>query len=274
MGHQRLGDIPKTQRWDAVVARVAAGGGGGGAGGPAGGGGALVNEVGSVASEVLDAAEQGLDAAVNDPGLRFTFYTLTQIVLAARQPDWESELASLRIHLSAESSLFDLTSDVQTIIDDHIQRVGRRTDISEMAQKAAGEAIASLAGPRAKTLFGSGPEELKDAIHELSTKKGFSRLGQKFFGRFMCRFLNFYLSRITPQQVGSERLTNTGALSEFNEALDTHCHQSARIVRDFCGEWYSKTEFQKGITLEDTSGFMAIVVKKLQAELRKQREDA
>jgi len=274
MGHQRLGDIPKTQRWNTVVARVAGGGGGGaGAGGSVGGTAALISDVDSVASDVLDAAEQGLDAAINDPGLRFTFYTLTQIVLAARQPDWQSELASLGIHLSGESSLFDLTSDVQAAIDDHIQKLGRRTDISEMAQKAASDALTSLAGPRAKTLFGSGPDELKDAIHELSTKKGFSRLGQKFFGRFMCRFLNFYLSRITPQQVGSDRLANAGALSDFNEALDTHCQQSAGIVRDFCGEWYSKTEFQKGITLENTSGFMAIAVKKLQAELRKQRED-
>ena len=272
MGHQRLGDIPKTQKWDAVVNKISAAGHGGGVGGPGRSSNALISDVDSVAAEALDAAEQGLDAAINDPGLRFTFYTLTQIVLAAQRTDWLSELLSLGIHLSADSSLFDLTSDVQAVIDDHVQQLGSRTDVGEMAQKAASDALTSLAGHRAVTLFGSGPEELKDAIHELSTKKGFSRLGQKFFGRFMCRFLNFYLSRITPQQVGSDRLANARAVSEFNEALDAHCHQSARIVRDFCGEWYSKTEFQKGITLENTSGFLAIAVKKLQAELRKQRE--
>lgn len=272
MGHQRLGDIPKTQKWSSVVSKVA---GSGGSGGTAGGGGvSLVSEVDSIATDILDAAEQGLNAAISDPGLQFTFFTLTQLVLAARQTDWQAEFRSLGVQLSDSSSVFDLTSDVQAVIDDHLLGIGRRSDIGEMAQKAAGEAIASLAGPRSKTLFGSGPEELKDAIRELSTKKGFSRLGQKFFGRFMCRFLNFYLSRITPQQVGSDRLANTRALSEFNEALDTHCHQSAKIVHDFCGEWYSKTEFQKGISLDNTSGFMAIAVKKLQAELRKQREDA
>lgn len=272
MGHQRLGNIPKTQKWKTVVSKVA-GSGGGGSGGSASGG-TLVNDIDSVAAEILDVAEQGLNAAINDPGLRFTFYILTQLVLAARQVEWQTEVGALGIQLSDTSGIFDLTSEVQGVIDDHMQGMGRRSDISEMAQKAAGDAIASLAGPRSKTLFGSGPEELKDAIRELSTKKGFSQLGQKFFGRFMCRFLNFYLSRITPQQVGSDRLPNTSALTEFNESLDTHCYQSAKIVRDFCGEWYSKTEFQKGISLENTSGFMAIAVKKLQAELRKQREDA
>lgn len=270
MGHQRLGDIPKTKNWTAVVAKIAGGSEGGGAFG--GSGIALVNDVETVASEVLEAADQGLNAAINDPGLRFTFYALTQLVLATRQTEWQGELASLGIQLSENSGLFDLTAEFQAVIDDHLQKLGRRSDISEMAQKAAGEAIASLAGSRSKTLFGSGPDELKDAVRELSTKKGFAKLGQKFFGRFMCRFLNFYLSRITPQQVGSDRLTNTRALSEFNETLDTHCHQSSKIVHDFCGEWYSKTEFQKGISLDNTSGFMAIAVKKLQAELRKQRE--
>jgi hypothetical protein len=81
MGHQRLGDIPKTQKWNAVVARVTTGGGG--AGRPT-----LISDVDSVASEVIDAAEQGLEVAFNDPGLHFAFYALTQIVLAARQPNW------------------------------------------------------------------------------------------------------------------------------------------------------------------------------------------
>lgn len=274
MGHQRLGHIPKTQKWTTVVSKVAGSGVGGGGSGGSGGGGTLISDVDSVAAEILDVAEQGLNAAINDPGLRFTFFTLTQVVLAARQTDWQAELGALGIKLSDNSGIFDLTSEVQAVLDDHQPETGRRSDIREMAQKAAGDAIASLAGPRSKTLFGSGPEELKDAIRELSTKKGFAQLGQKFFGRFMCRFLNFYLSRITPQQVGSDRLSNTRALTEFNESLDTHCFQSAKIVRDFCGEWYSKTEFQKGISLENTSGFMAIAVKKLQAELRKQREEA
>jgi hypothetical protein len=110
MGHQRLGEIPKTQRWGAVVARVATGGGGAGTGGPAEGDVALVNDIESVASEILDAAQQGLDAAINDPALRFTFNTLTQIVLAARQADWQVGLSSLGIQLSGDSSLFDLTS--------------------------------------------------------------------------------------------------------------------------------------------------------------------
>jgi hypothetical protein len=62
-----------------------------------------------------------------------------------------------------------------------------------------------------------------------------------------------------------------GAIAQFNAALRSHCDQSARIVRDFCGDWYSKTEYQKGIDLENTSGFLAVALKKLRSELEQQK---
>ena len=89
-----------------------------------------------IAAETLDAAEAGLLRSIDDPGLRFTFYLLTQIVLAAREPNWQGSLAGLGIHISDESSLYDLTSEVQIAVDDHLSRHGGSTDVSEMAQKA------------------------------------------------------------------------------------------------------------------------------------------
>jgi hypothetical protein len=61
-----------------------------------------------------------------------------------------------------------------------------------------------------------------------------------------------------------------GDVAEFNHALERHCDQSARIVRDFCGEWYSKTEHQTGISPSNASRFLAVAVKKLSNELEQQ----
>jgi hypothetical protein len=266
MGHQRLGDIPKSKKWTAVVTAIAA------ESADAVGPGNLSQAVARIADLTLDAAERGLQRAIDDPGLRYTFYLLTQVVLAAREPSWRKRLADVGLTLSDDSTLFDFTAEVQDALDRYLVSHGPPTDVSEMAQQAAGQAVAELAGPNAKTLFGSGAAELQDAIRAFSTKAGFSRLGQRFFGCFVSRFLNFYLSRVTAGQVGTRWLADTGELSQFNETLERHCIQSARIVHDFCGEWYSKTEFQHGINLENTSRFMAVALKKLQAELGRQRE--
>jgi hypothetical protein len=281
MGHTRLGPIPKTRPWTAVVATFA-GGGGGGAGGGAGGDSEGTGDTGDrpldragvavVADQTLQAARGGLERAKDDPGLLYAVYLLTQVALASRGKDWQKDLTRVGIRLSANATLLDLTAEFQGAIDDWLARRRHRSDVSEMATRAATEALAALAEPRAQTLFGDSGEELRLAVRTLSTKGGFSDLGQAFFGRFISGFLNFYLSRVTAGHLGEERLQQLGDITAFNLALETHCRESARIVHDFAGQWYSKAAFQPGISLENTGGFVAVALAKLQEELRLQRE--
>lgn len=265
MGHTRLGAIPKTRKWDEVVAEVA------------GVGLTLFDvpaavDVAAIAAKTLDAAQKGLDRAVDDPGVRYTFFLLTQLALAARAPDWDAALDKHGIRVGNTSSVFDFTVEVQGAIDRHLRlHASGATDLSEMAQQAAGEAITSLAGGRAESLFGSSSADVKVAIRSLSTKKGFGELGQRFFGRFIARFLNFYLSRVTAAQLGKARLGDLGDVAQFNDALRDHCDQSARVVRDFCGSWYSKTQHEQGINPENASGFLAHAMQKLRSELEQQK---
>ena len=265
MGHTRLGAIPKSRKWNEIVSQVA-GAGLTGSAVPA-----AVN-IGAIAAQTLDAAQKCLDRAVDDPGVRYTFYLLTQLTLAARAPNWESALGEHGILLTNGSTVFDFTVEVQYAIDRYLrQNPSGATDLSEMAQQSAGEAITSLAGARTENLFGGSSADIQNAMRSLSTKKGFGELGQRFFGRFVARFLNFYLSRVTAAQLGKPRLRDLGDLAQFNDALRTHCDQSARIVRDFCGAWFSKTEYEQGIDLKNTSGFLAVAMQKLRSELEQQK---
>lgn len=268
MGHTRLGKIPKSRKWTAVVETIS--GNKNDVTLPTED---IVENIEQIAKQTLEAAEGGLQIALNDLGLQYTFYLLSQIALASRADDWQLRLANLGIQLTPDSSFQDLAVEMQSSIDDFIFSRGKSSDISEIAQQAAGEAISELTANRAVTLFGGGADELRSAVRRLSTKKGFSELGQKFFGNFMSRYLNFYLSRITASQVGNKFFPQIGDINRFDDALRLHCEQSARIVRDFCGEWFSKTEFKEGIDLENTSRFIAVAMKKLQSELRQQGEE-
>lgn len=265
MGHTRLGKIPKSRKWRAVVEAISASDD------------ELtpnphqpVLHIEDIAKKTIEAAEGGLRVAIDDQGLHFTFYLLSQITLASRSEDWQERLGQLGVQINPNSSFQDLTVEIQAAIDDFIFSNGKPSDISEIAQQAAGEAISTLTSDKAVTLFSANSEDLRNAVYKLSTKKGFSDLGQKFFGVFMARYLNFYLSRVTATHLGNQRLAQVGDINRFDDALQLHCEQSARIVRDFCGEWYSKTEFTQGIDLENTKSFMAVAIKKLQAELRQQ----
>lgn len=272
MGHTRLGSIPKSQKWTAVIAQLA------GTAVPAGAVSTVIqidiaDLVAEVANRTLDAASGGLKSALDDPGLVYTFFTLTQLALASRSDDWRSRLENVGIHLDEDATIFDLTVEIQTAIDGFLLRRGHSSDFSEMAQRAAGEAVSALVGPTSTTLFGAGREELLAAVRSLSTKNGFGILGQRFFGRFMAHFLNFYLSRVTASYLGEGYLQQVGDISRFNKALREHCDQSARIVRDFCAGWYSKTEYETGISLENSARLVAVALEKLRSELQQQRKE-
>lgn len=256
MGHTRLGNIPKTRRWQEVVALC--------------GGEQSIGHVPEIAEETLAAAEPALLRAMDDPGLRLAFHALARLALASREDDWNGALAELGIALPSDASIFDLTATLQASLDDQILAHGRATDVGEIAQRAMGETLMELAGPRAASLFGPSAEALRSAVRELSTKSAFGNLGQRFFGHFLARFLNSYVSRVTASVTGTKSIGGIGDLSRFNAELTHHCLQSARIVRDFAGEWYSKTEYLEGIDTENTGRFVTVAVKKLAAELRRQ----
>jgi hypothetical protein len=267
MGHTRLGDIPTGKKWKAVVAALTS---------QADSTvvfGVLSEDVELVALRTLEAANTGLNRALDDEGLKYTFFVLTQLALASREDDWRVRLLQVGIDVPPETSPFALSAEIHRSIDDYLLSHGYSTDISEIAQQAAGEALTSLTAEEARSLFGTGEREMQAAVRRLSTSRGFSDLGQRFFGRFMARFLNFYLSRATATQVGGNKFQSTSDVSKFNSILERHCEQTARIVRDFCGEWYSKTEYREGIDLTNTSRFMAVAVKKLQSELERQRKN-
>jgi hypothetical protein len=270
MGHQRVGSIPKTKKWTSVVEKITGGGAGTGAG-TLSPGSFKTPTVAEVARDILIAAEDGLLDVKNDAGFRYTVYLLTQIVLAARQEDWQAGLSQLGINLDATATVFDLTGELHRVIEEHRKRHKGSVTVGEMAQQAAGDAISFLAKDNAITLFGNGREELQEAIKKISTKAGFCDLGQRFFGNFTARFLDFYASKIVPKQAGQPGFQTAGDFNDFKQSLFDHCHQSAKIVHDFCGQWYSKTEWEKGIDQNNILGLVSHAIDKMRDELKIQR---
>jgi hypothetical protein len=266
LGHTRLGPLPKSRSWNQVVETLT---GSRLRGLPVS---SSASRVPIIAAQTLKAAKNTIGKASEDAGVRYTFFLLTQIARASRESDWRAALVEHGITLDDDASIFDLTTEIQGAIDRHIGGTARGpTDLSEMAQQAVGEALTSLLTARTHSLFeDANSKDLQKDLRSLSTKKGFGQLGQRFFGRFVARFLNFHLSRATAAGLGTPRLQTLGHVGEFNEALTIHCEESARIVRDFCGDWYAKTEYEQGIDLANASRFLAVAVEKLRSELQHQ----
>ena len=94
MGTIRLGRLPRTERWEAVVALLD-----NAPGDPA-----------AVAAATVRAAEDRLRRLAGDPALTHCFWLLTQITWAARSPSFESRLQELGIDLKPNESVLSLVA--------------------------------------------------------------------------------------------------------------------------------------------------------------------
>jgi hypothetical protein len=168
---------------------------------------------------MLTAAIAGFERAANDEGLIHTFYLLTQVTQAARDEDrFNERLAELGVTGSAwefspsqgdgtaiANTIYDLVGNFTYAIDNHLAMTRTRSDLSEIAQRAAAQSLTVLGQEYANTLFGTGPDAVQDALRRLSTQSGFARLTQDFFGRVASGFLIYHLSKELSNHVGPGR---------------------------------------------------------------------
>jgi hypothetical protein len=253
MGHIRLGRLPRTRTWRQVVD--------------------LIDDKDSsapaIARATLRASEKGLEQAPNDSALVQSFWLLTQLPLCARAANYTGELRRIGIAVSSDPTLMELVGAFSDAVDAHVRGVGGRTDLGEMGQMGATETLAGHVGQRSDSLFGSTPEDVKRALGGLATPKQFSRFARDFFARLTQRYLTYFLSRELSNHVGPDRrFTSIDARNEFNEALTLHCRQASKIVEAFAGSWFSKTNYEGGITPEKAAGFVHVALTKIRNELR------
>jgi hypothetical protein len=257
MGHIRLGTLPKTKKWNQVVSLIAAGA-----------------DIERVAAASADAAEHGLERASHDEGLAHAFWLLTQIPQAARQSNFSERLWELGLTVSSKPTLLEIDAAFTRAVDGHVRESSKRSDLGEMAQHAASETLASLAGRELPSLFGPTATDVQQALAKLATSDRFSIVARDFFSRLTSRSLGYFLSRELSKHVGpNKRFAAVSEHGDFNAALDLHCREASRIIKEFSGGWYGKTlQQERQITPVEARKFAHVAFQKLRAELRKRRD--
>ena len=257
MGHQHLGSLPKTRKWQQVVQLIESGA-----------------DVRDVAAATSSAAEQQMINAGNDSGVKHSFWFLTQIPVAARKSDFGTQLRNVGLLVGDRPTLLEVATAMTAAIDSGVATSGGRTDLGEMAQLCAIESLNAIGGRQLQDLFEVSADQTKAALAGLATEKQFAVLARDFFSRLARRQLNYFLSRELSHHVGANsRFRTIQAHLNFEEALDLHCREASRILKEFSGEWFSRRVFEGGIDPEQAGYFVHVAFGKMREELRARRID-
>jgi hypothetical protein len=254
MGTQRLGTPPDTAPWRRVVSFI-------------------VDEAGVavIAAATTDAALDAFQKAKADHGVAFSFFLLVQVALAACGDDeFAAHLRDAGLVVPDAPDLFDLSAAFTEAVDRRLLATRGRTDLGEMAQLAAVEALTTqLGSSRAASMFAPAGESggsVRDAAREISTPPGFGLLAHQFFTRFAQRFLTYHLGRELSCHVGGNGcFADPDEHDAFVEKLGVHCHEAAYVTRRFARDWYAKHRPPRGpgFTLGLVRRFVAHALEKV-----------
>jgi hypothetical protein len=100
MGHIRLGRLPKTLRWQGVIALLDS----------------TPDDVPAIARATVEAADTCLRALAHDPSLVHCFWVLTRLTTAAREVDFASATVALGLPAPrADSALAFIAQGLVTL---------------------------------------------------------------------------------------------------------------------------------------------------------------
>ena len=253
MGHERVGALPRTKRWRVVVEGIADAA-------------AADGDVQELANATLRNVRTRLRSIPGDSGVIAAFQFLLSLSLSASTGVDPESLGDLAIDLSTNPSPLSLANALGRHVSDNRQSA----EYAELARKAAVDAIVQWTERETRQLSFTGEHELASEVwRRASDGSGFCEVTRLFFGKFVERYLNYFLSREASSQVvnteARERLATR--LQEHVDGVSQHAFETSRITQSFAAAWFNRHTRDGMPSAEEIAGFIAHSMSKLNEEL-------
>lgn len=258
MGHERLGLLPKTRKWRAIVSDIALSAGNKGA----------AQQVVQKTAEAIDGRFRRLHL---DPSIQDAFSFLLTLSIAARSENPQRFLASHGIELQEKPATpLNLTQALSSYL-----RKDGSLEYAELATIAVSRALAKFyqQGTRQPDLFGSKKDPF-NVWRIAANGGGFSVLSREFFSALTTCYIKYFLDREASAALPSlyaRSLFQTN-LEDHIDKLTSHCFETSKIAQSFAAGWYNKNAIQELPSHRKTVNFLSVSLNKIRDSLRREEE--
>ena len=174
MGHERVGFLPRTERWNVLVAQL-------------GSIYAAAQPVSSIANQTLRNVRSSYESLCNDPVVRDVFLFLVRLARACRFSDAKAELNRSGIQVPDEPTLLSIIRSLRQ----HVPPTQISSEYAQLAIAAAADALSQWDeenATRQPPLFRPS-EDFFDGWRSLGDGSGFCELSRLFFAKSTERYL-------------------------------------------------------------------------------------
>lgn len=254
MGHERVGRLPRTRRWVAVVETMKA---------------ASEDEaaVFDVAHSTLNNVRDRLKRIERDPGVRAAFRYLIALSHAGQDDREGPAVPDLSANPSPARLALSLSEFVDAARGSH--------EYAELAKQAAGDTIARWSAPETtqRDLF---PDQLtlEQRWRQAGNGSGFSEVAREFFARFTERYLRYFLDREASASLNTlvEREEFSSQLTTSVDTVAQHAFETSKITQSFSAGWYNRYATEQVPSDRQISSFLRLAFQKIREELARESE--
>ncbi len=252
MGHERTGMLPKSQKWRDIVEEIADLSGG-------------EFDVGGLATETLKAVQRQFEHLEDDPAPLAAFAFLVELAVAAL------ETGNVARPVGADSGSKLTPLRLAAALHARLAETGAQAEYRDISAAAGADALVLwYQSHRAqdRSLF----EDFDSADKtwaKLGEGAGFCELSRLFFGKFVERYLRYFLEREASQVAPtlSHRDQMRADLEAHVEDVSQHAFETSRITQSFAAGWFNKHAPNGMPSRSQVHGFVSHAFTKLRDEM-------
>lgn len=252
MGHERVGNVPRSERWQSIVGDLSEFG----ANPP--------DEVADIARRTLSNVRTRYQVIYRDEGVQAAFTFL--LALATDTVSRETASPPPTVNLDDDPSTARIAASLNSWISANKQNL----EYAEIARRAGGDALARWTRTRREQpgLFG-GPPNARAVWHAASNASGFCTVARIFFASFTDRYLRYFLDReasgVIPSVSSRDLFSQT--LQTHVDSISRHAYETAAITQSFAAGWFNKHALTTFPSDDQVAGFLRTSFGKIQEEL-------
>ena len=252
MGHVRIGYLPHTRQWNAIVEQLS-----------------LydndANVVAIIADRTLDAVRMEFDGLQYDESVIKAISYLATIVVSSRQKDQIAFLQENGYSIDENLSVFGLTTSAKKMI--HTDDGSLETN--KLARDSAIQAVMEYYeqhSDKQVSLFQIDNNPFK----ERGSGREFCELARFFFAAFTEKQIRYYIDRAASSVIGDyEKYVHfSDTLTEQSMAITEHAFEISKIMQSFAAGWFNKHALDKTPSDDSVTDFLKISFGKVREELR------
>lgn len=254
MGHERVGALPKTKRWEKIVRDISNFSG-------------QRNESREIANATLDNVQSRFESIQRDPGVHAAFKFLTGLSVSGAHGTGVPNLK-----LPDNPTPFAVARALNSVVEAE----KGSTEYAAIASGAATDAVASWYAQNSEQSFLFGSAEQNNEIwRKAGTAGGFCEIARLFFAKFTERYLNYFLEREASavSKTLEQRDLLQRQLRSHIDSVSRHAFETAKIAQSFAAGWYNRHASQTMPSDSEIEGFLAIAFGKLREDLRREKTE-